>query len=110
MLVTLSQLKEKSLIFTTRALKNLQDSDTSKPRTIFSCAFRYTKDGELTVSKGRLLKLADDKCMVYGEAVNGMIFITFNTSESPSPWEGSRRCLEKALASKDSCESNFVHS
>lgn len=76
--------------------------DTAKPKSFFSCGIKYTTDGELPVSKGRVLKLIDDKCSVVGETMNGVLLITFAGSQNPSTFEVSRLCLERALSPKDS--------
>lgn len=81
-------------------LKNMQDS-TDKPQSFFSCAIKYTTDGEMPVSKGRLLKLMDERCQVIGEAISGNLVITFAGKKAPSTFETSRACLEKALSDKD---------
>lgn len=95
--------REISDIYNT-CIKSLQDEDTSKPAYIFSCAFKYLNDGEMAVSKGRIVKLMDDKCTVIGDAANGTIMITFNTAKSPSSFEESRLCLERALTPKNSAK------
>ena len=59
------------------------------------------KDGEIPVSKGRLLRLNDERCQVHGEAVNGVVFITFAGPKAPSTFDASRACLERALSEKD---------
>lgn len=81
-------------------LKEVQDP-TDKPQSFFSCAIRYTTDGELPVSKGRVLRLKDERCHVVGETINGVLMITFAGAKSPSTFEASRACLEKALNEKD---------
>lgn len=81
-------------------LKNLQ-GPTDKPQSFFSCAFKYITDGEIPVSKGRVLKLMNERCQVVGESTNGFIMITFAGAKSPSTFEASRACLERALSEKD---------
>ncbi|MEK2644280.1 hypothetical protein [Bdellovibrio sp. BCCA] len=76
--------------------------DTTKPKSFFSCGIKYTTDGELPVSKGRVIKLIDDKCSVVGETMNGVLLITFSGAQNPSTFEASRACLEKAVMPKDS--------
>ena len=77
------------------------EGPTDKPQSFFSCAIKYVKDGEIPVSKGRLLKLMDERCQVHGEAVNGVVFITFSGAKAPSTFDASRACLERALSQKD---------
>lgn len=91
--------REVSDIYST-CLKNGPEN-TTKPQSFFSCAIKYTTDGELPVSKGRVIKLVDDKCSVVGETANGTLLITFAAAKSPSTFEASRSCLERALSTKD---------
>ncbi len=81
-------------------LKATQD-DRSKPASFFSCAIKYVGDGEMAISKGRVLKLMDERCQVVGESVNGVIFITFASAKNRSTFEESQACLERALVNKD---------
>lgn len=81
-------------------LKNVSGA-TDKPQSFFSCAIKFTTDGELPVTKGRVLKLMDERCQVVGEAMNGVVLITFSGTKSPSTFETSRACLERSLSAKD---------
>ncbi|WII73592.1 hypothetical protein QJS83_06865 [Bdellovibrio sp. 22V] len=83
-------------------LSNMGDQDTTKPRSFYSCAIKYTTAGEIPVSQGRVLRLKTDKCDVHGEAFNGVILITFaNISKDTATFEPSRSCLKNALTGKD---------
>lgn len=81
-------------------LKNL-GGPTDKPQSFFSCGIKFSTDGEIPVTKGRVLKLMDDRCQVVGEAINGVVLITFAGTKSPSTFETSRACLERSLSAKD---------
>ncbi len=81
-------------------LKEIQDL-TDRPQNFFSCAIKYTTDGELPVSRGRVLRLKDERCQVVGETINGVLMITFSGAKTPSTFEASRACLAKALSEKD---------
>lgn len=79
-----------------------QVEDTTGSKSFFSCGIKYVTDGETPVSKGRVLKLMDDKCSVVGETMSGVLFITFSSAQERSTFEVARMCLEKALLAKNS--------
>jgi hypothetical protein len=85
----------------TQCLNNMMTA-TSEPKALFSCAIKYARDGELPVSKGRILKLVDQSCSVTGDHANGSIIITFTGARNPSTFESARSCLQKSLAEKES--------
>ncbi len=78
------------------------DGDTSKPKSFFSCGIKYVGAGELPVSKGRVLKLVDERCNVWGDSMNGVILITFAGAGNTSSFETSRACLERATTPNNS--------
>ncbi|UOE99835.1 hypothetical protein [Bdellovibrio reynosensis] len=83
-------------------ISTIDEADTVKPKTFFSCAIKFTQDGELPVTKGRVLNLRDNRCLVEGESVNGMLFITFSAAKGLTPFEVAKGCLQKSLGSRDS--------
>lgn len=83
-------------------LKNMADQDTSKSAYSFYCSIPFLNDGELSITKGGIIRLIDNRCVVAGDVTNGKIFITFNTAKNLSTFEESRLCLQRSLTPSNS--------
>ena len=73
------------------------NADTSKPARMFLCSYRFTKNNEIGMTKGRAFLLKNDQCDVHAEVMNGSLLVSFATPRPTSDFEVSKECLATAL-------------
>lgn len=72
-------------------------ADTSKPARLFVCSFRFTKNNEIGMTKGRAFLLKNSQCEVHAEVMNGSLLVSFATPQPTSSYEVSKECLATAI-------------